>query len=86
MESMDRRSHYILCYFLNVDMRWLSIDCADEMNEIVIGQGRCEFEFIAEEWPRQSMVACNVLKERNLRITQFAHQSNVTQFVHVSWV
>jgi hypothetical protein len=38
-DCMDRHSHYILRYFLNVDVRWLAIDRTREMNEIVIGQG-----------------------------------------------
>jgi hypothetical protein len=41
--------------------------------EMVAWQAQCELELIAEEWPQESKVAPQVLKQRNLRITQFAH-------------
>ena len=49
--GMDRHRYHILetCPFLNVDVRWLFIDCTHKMNEIVIGQSGRELQLIAEE-------------------------------------
>jgi hypothetical protein len=81
--SMDRHKHHILetCSFLNVDVSWLFINRAHEMNEIVIRQSRRESELIAEKWPQQSKVARQVLKQEIAKL--FALESNLTQCFHV---
>ncbi len=56
--DMDRHSHQIICYFLNVesgivDVRWLAIDRTHKMSNIFTGQARQsrgELELIDEGW------------------------------------